>query len=58
MSVMGNLWLAEYERAADDYHRIFLKDGKEAAEEHTRAALKSLGIDPNEITDILSELQS
>lgn len=58
MSAVGNLWLGEYERAADDYHRIFLKDGKEAAEEHTRAALKSLGIDPNEITDILSEMRA
>jgi len=53
---MSDLWLIEYERVADDYSRDCQKHGPELAEENARATLKSLGFDPAEIDEQISEL--
>lgn len=56
MSVMGQVWLADYEGISDDYTRDCVKHGEEVAQDNARAKLRSLGFDPHEIEDEIAEL--
>ena len=58
MSVMGDMWIGDHERVADDYTRNAQKHGVKYAEEQARAALKSLGFDQHEIEDQIMEIAS
>ena len=55
---MSDLWLIEYERVADDYTRDCQTHSEEFAEEQARATLKSLGFDPHEIDEQISEIKA
>lgn len=55
---MSDLWLIEYERVADDYTRDCILYDEEFAEEQARATLKSLGFDPHEIDEQISEIKA
>lgn len=55
---MSDLWLMEYERVLDDYVRDCNKQSEEDAEAKARATLKSLGFDPAEIDDQISEMKA
>jgi len=55
---MSDLRLIEYERVADDYTRDCEKQGEIWAEAHARATLKSLGFDPHEIDEQISEMKA
>ena len=58
MSRSGDLWLTEYERVYDDYTRDCQKDGEAFAESMARLTLKSLGFDPHEIDEQISEMKA
>jgi Holliday junction resolvasome RuvABC DNA-binding subunit len=59
---MSDLWLIEYERVLDDYVRDINKQGDDFtirnAEAKARATLKSLGFDPHEIDEQISEMKA
>jgi Holliday junction resolvasome RuvABC DNA-binding subunit len=55
---MRDLWLIEYERIADEYIRDCSRYDEEQAEKIARHSLKSLGFDPAEIDEQMSEIKA
>ena len=51
-----NQWLTEYEQISDTFHHNYLTQGKEHAITTATASLKSLGFDPDEISDEIDTL--
>lgn len=54
----SDLWLMEYERVADEYTHDCNRYDEEQAEKIARHSLKSLGFDPAEIDEQISEMKA
>lgn len=58
MSVMGQLWLGEYERISDDYVKDCAEHDEVYAKDRASRTLRALGFDAFEIEEQLEALGS